>query len=163
MLSAAREYLRVEWRRYVYDICTAPAGAGCFFSSWLCQTKPKLTASHIAGMLISGFFLFIFLFTIVGAILYIFGLIFLTSLLRAGKFQVKSTTEEFLSGLTIVGPIIDVFFRAPTYFEIDTASMFNGIVHAAYLEVIDDLTAAKGIPRIPEGERKPQMRDFFKK
>src|SRR5262245_20292969 len=36
LFSAYREYLRIEWRRYIYDLCTAPLGRGTFFSSWLC-------------------------------------------------------------------------------------------------------------------------------
>ena len=34
-VSASRLYLRVEWKRYQYDMCCAPFGDGLFLSSWL--------------------------------------------------------------------------------------------------------------------------------
>lgn len=35
VFSAKREYLRVQWKEYVFDICAAPFGTGFFFSWWL--------------------------------------------------------------------------------------------------------------------------------
>ena len=163
LLSANREYLRVEWKRYIYDICAAPIGTGYYFSSWMCVLKPRLSPWHILGMIGSLFLLFILLFTIIGAIFYIGALFFLAWLLRQGAIQLGVEVEEFLTGVTILVPIIDVYFRPPTYFEIDTAAMFHGVVHIAFTETIDDVAGAKDIPRLSEEERKPIMRDFFRK
>src|SRR5438105_1005245 len=42
VLSARREYLRFRRDRLVVDVCTAPFGTGCFFSSWTAQIKASL-------------------------------------------------------------------------------------------------------------------------
>jgi hypothetical protein len=43
MLSAQREYLRIERRQYVFDLCAAPFGTDFFFSSWLVVKPRRLT------------------------------------------------------------------------------------------------------------------------
>lgn len=35
ILSAKREYLRVRWHDYIFDVCAAPFGNGFFISWWL--------------------------------------------------------------------------------------------------------------------------------
>lgn len=35
LFSAKREYLRVRWKEYLFDICGAPYGGGFFVSWWL--------------------------------------------------------------------------------------------------------------------------------
>jgi len=40
LFSAKREYLRVERKDHIFDICGAPFGTGFFFSSWL-GTRPS--------------------------------------------------------------------------------------------------------------------------
>ena len=50
-----------------------------------------------------------------------------------------------------------------TYYRVDTAHMFQKSVHAAVMEVIDALTEEKGLKALTESERKPIMKDFFKK
>ncbi len=52
--------------------------------------------------------------------------------------------------------------RPLTYFKLDTAIMFQESVHFAVMEVIDQITDAKGIRALTEVERKPIMRDFFR-
>jgi len=39
-LSHKREYLRVEYREFVFDVCAAPFGKGYFVSWWLGETSP---------------------------------------------------------------------------------------------------------------------------
>jgi hypothetical protein len=62
-------------------------------------------------------------------------------------------------------PLAETFFpwflRPRTYYEIDTALMFQTLTHSALLEVVDGITTAKGIRGIAEAERKPIMRDFL--
>lgn len=105
LLSAKREYLRVQRHEYVFDVCGAPFGNGFFISWWLGESQGCLA--------------------------------------------------------TIPG--IGAFLRPATYYRIDTASMFQGAIHAAVLEVIDEMTTAKGLRALTELERKPILRDFFKR
>ncbi len=106
LLSAKREYLRVQRREYIFDICGAPFGTGFFVSWWLGEPQ--------------------------------------------GCFQ----------ALPIVGPF---FARRATYYRIDTALMFQSAVHDAVLEVVDELTSAKGLRALSELERKPILREFFQR
>jgi hypothetical protein len=75
----------------------------------------------------------------------------------------RDSLESFLLGMTIIGPFIDLFFRRTTYFEFDTALMFKAASHAALMEVIDQLTSTQGVRSMTDDERKPILRDFFKK
>lgn len=42
--SSKREYLRVTYNDYVFDICAAPFGGGFFVSWWLMERDPNLLA-----------------------------------------------------------------------------------------------------------------------
>jgi len=69
----------------------------------------------------------------------------------------------WLSYIPILGPLMMWLFHRETYWRIDTALMFQDSVHAAVLEVIDDLIKAKGLRALTELERKPVMRELFKR
>jgi hypothetical protein len=60
----------------------------------------------------------------------------------------------------IIGWLIN-FLWPETYFKIDTALMFQSAVHQAVQDVIDQVSTAKGVRALTEGERKPIMRGFF--
>ena len=55
------------------------------------------------------------------------------------------------------------YFRPITYYYMDTGSIFLTAVHSAVMEVIDQMTEAKGVRGLTELERKPIHRDFFKR
>ena len=44
IFSGKREYLRVRWKEYIFDICAAPFGNGFFVSWWLGETPGALKA-----------------------------------------------------------------------------------------------------------------------
>ena len=121
MLSASREYLRVYWKDYIFDICAAPYGKGFFFSWWLIQ-KQSMGCLRIL--------LALFLFsTFIGIPLIYF-------LIRT---------------------------RTPTYFEMDTSSMFQEAIRKSVLEVVDAITKPKGIRALSDDERKPILREFYRR
>ncbi len=68
---------------------------------------------------------------------------------------------RFLSTIPFIGPMIISFIRPMTYFRIDSAHMFQSLVHSAVLEVIDSITTEKGLRKLTADERKPEMKDFF--
>src|SRR5579871_2985053 len=39
-ISSMREYLRVEWHEYMFDICAAPFGTDFFVSEWFVERPP---------------------------------------------------------------------------------------------------------------------------
>lgn len=60
----------------------------------------------------------------------------------------------------IGGWLIDLF-KPATYYNVDTALMFQSVTHGAVLSAIDHLTDVQGLRRVPDDERKPIIRDFF--
>jgi hypothetical protein len=69
---------------------------------------------------------------------------------------------EMLRLIPFFGPLAEALGRPWTYYRIDTASMFQTATHTAVLDVIDAITAEKGLKGLPENERKPVMREFFR-
>jgi len=75
--------------------------------------------------------------------------------------HVESGFWALIAHLPVIGPLAQKFLKPLTYYKIDTAMMFQSIVHAAVLDVLDSLTKQKGLRALTESERKPVMRDFF--
>jgi len=74
--------------------------------------------------------------------------------------------EGCLASLVSI-PFVGLFFlwlvRPATYYKIDTALMFQESVRQAVNEVIDQMTTAKGIRALSELERKPILREFYRR
>jgi hypothetical protein len=69
---------------------------------------------------------------------------------------------KMLAELPWIGGFVRIVVRQDTYYKIDTALMFQEAVHGAVLEVLDDMTDAKGLRRLSDLERKPILRDFYR-
>jgi hypothetical protein len=54
------------------------------------------------------------------------------------------------------------FLRDPSFYEIDTATVYQDTVHGAVLEIVEDLTKVSGVRPMTEAERKPILRGFLK-
>ena len=65
--------------------------------------------------------------------------------------------------IPFLGPALVRIFRPETYYRIDTALMFQELVHASVLEVLDDSTKTQGLRSLTELERKPILRELFKR
>ena len=162
--SAFRQYLRVRRHREVFDVCGAPFGNGFFFSWWLAQVRPRLPT--VASVFIMWGYLVV-LGTFTEQLGFFRGPILLLLLVPFGLFIVsrmgKPGADDFILVLPLIGTLYERFFRPITYYRIDTSTMFQKSVQAAVMEVLDQVTAGKGIRALTELERKPVMRDFFKK
>jgi hypothetical protein len=73
-----------------------------------------------------------------------------------------SESPGCLFSLPFIGPVLIWLFRPETYYRVDTALMFQSSVHSAVLEIIDQITQAKGLRALSEEDRKPIMKDLFK-
>jgi len=161
-MSAKREYLRVRRKRLVLDICGAPFGKGFFFSWWLGELRsgPGMLVGILFGLAILLFLAFQ-IGTSIGILFFLFGI---PAILW---FLVNHAPEEFagwddpILGIPFVGPVYQRLFRPQTYYKIDTASMFQSAVHAAVLEIVDDLSKGKGLRALSEADRQPTLREFF--
>jgi hypothetical protein len=174
MASAKREYLRLHRGKHAFDVCAAPFGSGFFVSWWF--TEPPLKFGFLYTL--AFIFAVLFLMNIVGgiglaigtgiggfgfgvlmcggsallgvpAILWLFG-----NAMRQGAIGGEST----ILAMPLIGPIYERVFAPETFYAMDTALMFQDAVHNAVLEVVDCMTAAKGIRALSEAERKPIMK-----
>lgn len=68
--------------------------------------------------------------------------------------------EILLSKIPFIGSWLRYTFYRPTYYKIDTASMFMTYTHHCVLAVIDEITKNTGI-RLTELERKPILNNIF--
>lgn len=67
-----------------------------------------------------------------------------------------------LQYIPFIGPLLQRFLSVKTYYDIDTALMFQEAVHSAVLEIIDNTTKATGLRALSENERKPILTDLFR-
>jgi len=75
--------------------------------------------------------------------------------------EIPSVFWQFMLMIPVAGPIMEKWFRPTTYYNVDTAIMFQNLIHSAVLEVVDSLTTTNGLKVLSEPDRKPKMRDFF--
>jgi hypothetical protein len=176
LASAKREYLRIHRGKHAFDICAAPFGTGFFVSWWF--TEPPLPfamlytlgfliglviAMNIAfgigaaiGVAMSGYAFGVFLgwcsaFLGVPVVLWFFG-----NSMRIGAIP----GERTVLAMPLVGWVYELIFAPATFYAFDTALMFQDAVHNTVLEVIDCVTANKGVRALTEAERKPVMKKF---
>ena len=162
MFSARREYLRVRRARHAIDICGAPFGSGFFVSWWLAETRPGALIPTIMALVAIGVLGWIFS-AIGGTTFALFGLVVVFLGFGTLMSQGEQEWHAYLLAVPILGFLWERFFLPATYYRIDTALMFQEAVHRAVLEVVDRLTEAQGLRRLTDLERKPILRDFYRR
>lgn len=167
VLSDRRVYMRLKRGQLVFDCCAAPFGVDYFFSYWLLLFPRAFTLFHGLGLAVALGLLPALLIQqwglVKGLVALIFVFLALYKIGETGVLHAKREAEDFLHGLSVFGVIWELFFRLPTYFERDSATVFLTVIHECYLKVLDDLTQTHGIRKLTEKERrKPKMRDFYK-
>lgn len=171
--SASREYLRVRRKNIAFDICSAPYGAGHFFSWWLIRIPPRFGAFAVIGVCFLALCLAAVLNRmlspllpdglIVGAVarmVFPF-LLFPVVLLLMGYFVSEGflADEEWLLSLPILGPLYLRVFNPLTYYRLDTAMMFRDSVRAAVNEAIGEVREEKGLRLLEAEEFSPDDRE----
>lgn len=164
VLTAKREYLRVSRKGYTFDICAAPFGSGFFVSWWFAKVAAH-GLLHAFAAVVASFIAFGLLMKVAGVFLGFFlALILIPGAFLAIGYGVRQGVlgieEETLLEIPVFGFLYAWIFRPFSYYRLDTERMFEAAVHAAVLEVIDELSKAKGIRALSELERKPILREF---
>lgn len=176
LASANRQYLRTHRGKYAFDICAAPFGTGFFVSWWF--TEPPLAFAFIytlaflfgvmiavniafgvgmaIGAVIKGYAFGLFL----GGCAAILGVPAFLWLIGNGIRQGTIPGERTVLAMPLIGWIYESVFAPATFYAMDTALMFQKAVHQAVQEVIECMTANKGVRVLTEAERKPVMRQF---
>lgn len=167
VFSAKREYLRAERQRLVFDVCAAPFGNGFFVSWWLGEARSFWSMVVTVAMIVFGLFLFGYFIKTLGffsgivvalfvsfIILWVFGY-----LVREGSLRI----ELSLSEIPLFGPMFDLIFKPLTYYRIDTNLMFQESIRLAVMDVVDEITQAKGLRSLSDSERKPVLKNLLKR
>ena len=151
--SGYREYLRLERAEHTVDVCAAPFGSGFFVSEWL-SAPLKVNTLAIVVMSICV--------AVLGASFTADASQKLVELLGENLGALRQTLVLVIAILGWVGIIQPLYYPPrPTFYRIDTGLMFQKAVHAAVLEVIDEITSAKGVRGLTELERQPILREFY--
>lgn len=166
MLSANREYLHITRETLVFDICAAPFGTGFFVSWWLADYQKGLHPAARVGIAFLMALITLWLWTKAGLFVWLllvamalFGIpVALDEMVRN-----KTISEGVARTIPIIGTIYTWMFRPASYFRMDSMEMFQKAVHNAVLEVIDTMTAEKGLRALSDTDRKPVMREFYTK
>jgi hypothetical protein len=74
-----------------------------------------------------------------------------------------SGMKIFISKIPFIGTWLADKLYHITFYKRDTASMFMTYTHQSVLKVIDDITNQKGVRKLTENERTPQVTDFNKR
>lgn len=75
----------------------------------------------------------------------------------------ETRAEKMIARIPFVGGRLKNILFPMTYYRADTISMFMTYAQNSVLKVIDDITKDSGVRSIPSDERKPIMRDVFKR
>jgi hypothetical protein len=176
LASGNREYLRMHRGKHAFDICAAPFGNGYFVSWWFTEPPLRFGFLYLIAILFGVAVMFDFAYLIgfaagvgisgvtfgafLGGCFGFFGvpvaLWLLGHALRKGIIRGEST----VLAIPLVGWVYGRVFAPPTFYSMDTAIMFQTAIHKAVLEVVDCMTANKGIRALTEAERKPVMKRF---
>ena len=162
--STKRQYVRIARRELRVDVCGAPFGTGFFFSWWTVGPGGLRGVIYLAVLfaaLVFGGWAVIHKFhALLGIPMIIVGLpLVLLALGALVRWRILGPEHAVLA-MPFLGPLYGRIFLPETYFNLDTASMFQTAVHAAVLEVVDAMTKERGLRALSDEQRKPQMREF---
>ncbi|MCB1130136.1 MAG: hypothetical protein KDN05_03340 [Verrucomicrobiae bacterium] len=77
-----------------------------------------------------------------------------------GRFQKAGCLSLLLVGIPGVGSAVDSHIRPMTYYEMDSAQMFQDTIHGIVLGHVGELIETNGIEPIPEHLRKPTIKQL---
>jgi hypothetical protein len=179
ILSPNREYFRIEGSGFAFDLCAAPFGTGFFFSWWLTKKRTEWPGLYMIAFVVATSFIYwgtlravpylfhgvpafsaLWVFQVLALnpfVLLAFSLLvlfWLVAMVARGGFR---GAEEVMLGIPGVGWVYERWFAPVTFYRLDTAAMFRATVHAAVLEVIEDLTTKKGLRALAPEDRKPLL------
>ncbi len=75
--------------------------------------------------------------------------------------QAENILVRLISAIPFFGELFLNLARPMTYYQIDTALMFQESVHLAVMEVFDQILKGKGMRALTEGDKKPIMKELY--
>jgi hypothetical protein len=162
VLSAKREYLRVCYGRYAFEICAAPFGKDYFFSWWLTKRNPDMALLYGCGAVIGLIVLYGILVKVAGLVggtlLFLIALAAAFGLLMNAARAGAAIVEDVILATPIMGMLYSRFLKPVTYYTEDTRLAFEEAVHRVVLQHVEALLNAKGAKALAPEETKSQSR-----
>ncbi len=165
ILSDKREYLRVSYARYSFDIGAAPFGKDFFFSWWLVRRLPDASLMFGCLGIIAVPIAYVILAKILGVFLGFVGLILIVGGLLAAAMnsagELGLMVEDAILSLPLIGALYRRFIRPTTYYSEDSRRMFEETVHRIVLQHVGGLLSVAKMPPLSPEESKQKTRKAF--
>lgn len=165
VLSDKREYLRVSYARYSFDIGASPFGKDFFFSWWLVRRLPDASLMMGCAGIILMPIAYLILAKILGAFLGLVALIIVIGGLLVAAIsnsgELGMMVEDALLSLPLIGALYRRFIRPVTYYSEDSRKMFEETVHRVVLQHVDGLLSVAKMPPLSPEESKQKTRKAF--
>lgn len=178
VVSARREYLRVERRGFRFDVCAAPFGSGFFVSYWLTKIPIPLwlVAIWIGVVVVSWSTLFTVcakllspgastigmgfnptvavLQVVAGIVAYLASVVlFFVGLHVVARCNLVD--EEVVMAIPLIGWVYRRVFSPTTFYRLDTAQAFRDMVHTCVTDTLKEVTEWSGVRPPTDPEPKP--------
>lgn len=160
LFSAKREYLRITFGRFSFDICAAPFGKDFFFSWWLTKRQAEASLLIGCGTVLGLIVLFAVLLKVFGAFLgfvaFAVTLAALIALASRSDVSGANVLEDLMASLPIWGQLYRRFIRPVTYFSEDSRLIFEESVHRIVLRHVESLLSVAKLQPLTAEQAKAQ-------
>jgi len=162
VLTATRTYLRVSYRRFVFDISAFPFGKDFYFSWWLGKRVPNLALLG-CGTFLAAFIAWLLCVAIAGPfkgfVLFLFLLAVAVFSVGTGLMPLADDVNDALSDAPFFGPIYRKLFNPATYYSKDTRIMFEETVHRVVIDVVSGVLTINKTTPLTEAEKTVQRKE----
>jgi hypothetical protein len=166
VLSEKRIYLRMIRERLAFDACAAPFGTDFFFSSRTVYSPVTIKLWQVLVVLIFFSMVFNLLAKPLGmefaAIAVVALIVAIAQVFQNALAMGLSDLDAALLKIPVIGPLYERFFRKDTYFRQDSRLVYLEIVPKLITELIEEITAAKGVKLVRRYERAPILGELYK-
>jgi hypothetical protein len=166
LIADKRIYLRFFRERLALYTCAAPFGRGYFFS---CRTVYVPALVRLWHILAALFFLAVvtctflpllgFNFTIYAMVALVFAL---GRVFKNAAATGVSDVDGLLLKIPVVSTIYENWFRADSYYRIDTRTIYLQQIPALIKQLAEEITAAKGAKLVQQFKFAPILGELYK-
>jgi hypothetical protein len=167
LLSMRRTYLRVIRERFAFDTCAAPFGTEFFFSCRSVHSPARVELWHLLLVFLVFGLLYWALLEPLGmvyAAIAVLSLVFATiQVFQRAVASNLADLDGFLIKIPGFGPIYESWFRKDTYYRQDTRLIYLETIPRLVQEIIEEITAAKGVKIMNHYERTPILGGLYQR
>jgi hypothetical protein len=165
VLSDKREYLRVSYGRYSFDISAFPFGKDFTFSWWLVRRLPESSLMAGCAGIVAIPFLYLLFAKIFGVVLGFVALLLLIGVALALSLNASTDLgimiEDAIMSLPVLGWLYRRYIRPITYYSEDSRVAFEEAIHRIVLAHVGSLLSVSKLPSISaEGAKVHHRRPF---